>query len=65
MQLDELVIAIIVAILYISGAILISISAFMVTTPLGFLVSGVLTVIPAVILYIEANTAETIKGGGK
>lgn len=58
-------VAVIVAILYTIGAIFIAISAFMVSTPLGFLIIGILTLIPSVILYIEANTAQNGEGGGK
>ena len=58
-------VAVIVAILYTIGAIFIAISAFMVSNPLGFLIIGVLTLIPSVILYIEANTAQNGEGGGK
>lgn len=59
------IVAVIVAILYTIGAILIAISAFMVNNPIGFLVLGILTLIPSIILYIEANTAQNLKGGGK
>lgn len=51
-------IAKIVAALYTIGGILIGISAFLVSLPTGFLVAGILFLIPTLVLYIEAS-----KGG--
>jgi hypothetical protein len=52
------IIAVIVAIMYAIGGILIGISAFLVSLPTGFLVAGVLFLIPTIVLYLEAS-----KGG--
>lgn len=53
------IIARIVAIFYALSAIAFGISAFMISSTVGFLVVGVLFLIPTIVLYIEAS-----KGGG-
>lgn len=53
------IIAIVIAILYGISTILLAISAFLVSNVTGFLVLGLLTLVPTIILYLEAN-----KGGG-
>lgn len=44
--------------MYTIGGILIAISAFLVSASTGFLVAGILFLIPTIVLYIEAS-----KGG--
>lgn len=53
-------IALIIAILYVIGGILLAIGVFLSSVPTGFVTLGLLFFVPVIVLYIEAS-----KGGGK
>lgn len=53
-------IALLIAILYIIGGILLAIGVFLSSASGGFVTLGVLFFVPVIVLYIEAS-----KGGGK
>lgn len=53
-------IALIIAILYVIGGIMIAIGAFSSSVTTGFVALGLLFFVPVIVLYIEAS-----KGGGK
>lgn len=53
-------IALLIAILYVIGGILLAIGVFLSNVPSGFVALGLLFFVPVIVLYIEAS-----KGGGK
>lgn len=53
-------IALLIAILYVIGGILLAIGVFLSSVSTGFVALGLLFFVPVIVLYIEAS-----KGGGK